>query len=86
MIDGGMVANNWFCQKLANTLRVDVSRPKIIETTSLGAAFLAGMSAGLFEDLESLRKLKMIEKSFTPVEEIDSYLEWKEAVSKVLTN
>ena len=86
MIDGGMVANNWFCQKLANTLRVDVSRPKIIETTSLGAAFLAGMSAGLFEDLESLRKLKMIEKSFTPVEEIDSYFEWKEAVSKVLTN
>ena len=86
MIDGGMVANNWFCQKLANTLRVDVSRPKIIETTSLGAAFLAGMSAGLFEDLESLRKLKMIEKSFTPVEEIDSYLEWKEAVSKVLSN
>jgi len=44
------------------------------------------MSAGLFEDLESLRKLKMIEKCFTPVEEIDSYLEWKEAVSKVLTN
>ena len=86
MIDGGMVANNWFCQKLANTLRVDVSRPKIIETTSLGAAFLAGMNAGLFEDLEYLRKLKMIEKSFTPVEEIDSYLEWKEAVSKVLTN
>ena len=86
MIDGGMVANNWFCQKLANTLRVDVYRPKIIETTSLGAAFLAGMSAGLFEDLESLRKLKMIEKSFTPVEEMDSYLEWKEALSKVLTN
>ena len=86
MIDGGMVANNWFCQKLANTLRVDVFRPKIIETTSLGAAFLAGMSAGLFEDLESLRKLKMIEKSFTPVEEIDRFIEWKQAVSKVLTN
>ena len=55
MIDGGMVANNWFCQKLANTLRVDVSRPKIIETTSLGAAFLAGMNADLFEDLNSLK-------------------------------
>ena len=86
MIDGGMVANNWFCQKLANTLRVDVSRPKIIETTSLGAAFLAGMNAGLFEDPKSLRKLKVIDRSFTPVEEVDSYLDWKEAVSKVLTN
>ena len=42
MIDGGMVANNWFCQKLANTLNVEVTRPKIIETPSLGAAFLAG--------------------------------------------
>ena len=44
------------------------------------------MSAGLFEDFESLRELKMIEKSFTPLEEIDSYLEWKEAVSKVLAS
>ena len=45
MIDGGMVNNNWFCQQLANTLQVEVSRPVIIETTSLGAAFLAGLKA-----------------------------------------
>ena len=43
-IDGGMVANSWFCQKLSNILGVEVERPKIIETTSLGAAFLAGCS------------------------------------------
>ena len=49
-IDGGMVANSWFCQKLSNILGVEVERPKIIETTSLGAAFLAGISAGLFDD------------------------------------
>ena len=86
MIDGGMVANNWFCQKLANTLTVEVTRPKIIETTSLGAAFLAGINAGLFEDIEMLRELKVTERSFVPEEEVeDRYLEWKDAVTKVLT-
>ena len=86
MIDGGMVANNWFCQKLANTLTVEVTRPKIIETTSLGAAFLAGINAGLFEDIEMLRKLKATERSFVPEEEVeDRYLEWKDAITKVLT-
>ena len=86
MIDGGMVANNWFCQKLANTLNVEVTRPKIIETTSLGAAFLAGINAGLFEDIEMLRELKATERSFVPEEEVeDRYLEWKDAVTKVLT-
>ena len=86
MIDGGMVANNWFCQKLANTLTVEVTRPKIIETTSLGAAFLAGINAGLFEDIEMLRELKATERSFVPEEEVeDRYLEWKDAVAKVLT-
>ena len=86
MIDGGMVANNWFCQKLANTLTVEVTRPKIIETTSLGAAFLAGINAGLFEDIEMLRELKATERSFVPEEEVeDRYFEWKDAVTKVLT-
>ena len=86
MIDGGMVANNWFCQKLANTLNVEVTRPKIIETTSLGAAFLAGINAGLFEDIEMLRELKATERSFVPEEEVeDRYFEWKDAVTKVLT-
>jgi len=86
MIDGGMVANNWFCQKLSNTLTVEVTRPKIIETTSLGAAFLAGINAGLFEDIEMLRELKATERSFVPEEEVeDRYLEWKDAVTKVLT-
>ena len=66
MIDGGMVANNWFCQKLANTLNVEVTRPKIIETTSLGAAFLAGLNADLFEDFYSLKDSKLIDKRFFP--------------------
>ena len=85
MIDGGMVVNNWFCQKLANILEVEVTRPEIIETTSVGAAFLAGLNADLFEDLTTLKKSKAINKIFYPQEEENRYLEWKEAVKKILT-
>ena len=85
MIDGGMVANNWFCQKLANTLNVEVTRPKIIETTSLGAAFLAGLNADLFEDFYSLKDSKLIDKRFFPQAEENRYPEWKEAVKKIVT-
>lgn len=85
MIDGGMVANDWFCQKLSNILEVDVIRPKIIETTALGAAFLAGVSAGVFEDLDSLREIKEVDRTFSPIEDENRYLEWKEAVEKILT-
>ena len=84
-IDGGMVANSWFCQKLSNILGVEVERPRIIETTSLGAAFLAGISAGLFDDLNGLKESREIERTFFPEKESNKYLEWKRAVKKVLT-
>ena len=84
-IDGGMAANSWFCQKLSNILGVEVERPRIIETTSLGAAFLAGISAGLFDDLNALKKSREIERTFFPEKESNKYLEWKKAVKKVLT-
>ena len=85
MIDGGMVANDWFCQKLSNVLEVEVERPQIIETTSLGAAFLAGMSADIFGDLNSLTDLKSVDKTFVPRKENNNYEEWKKAVQKILT-
>ena len=50
-VDGGMVANDWLCQDIADSLGVPVERPRIIETTALGAAMLAGVGAGLFADL-----------------------------------
>ena len=84
-IDGGMVANSWFCQKLSNILGVEVERPRIIETTSLGAAFLAGISAGLFDDLNGLKESREIERTFFPEKESNKYLEWKKAARKVLT-
>ena len=85
MIAGGKVANNWLSQKLANTLKVEVSRPKIIETTSLGAAFLAGLKADLFEDFNSLKNSKLLDKKFLPQAGENRYPEWKEAVKKILT-
>ena len=85
-IDGGMVANNWFSQELSNVLQVKVSRPSVIETTSLGAAYLAGLHAGVFDTLSSLKENWSIDKEFEPQNSRNGYLEWKEAVNKVLTD
>lgn len=51
-IDGGMSANNWMAQDLADVLRLPVERPAFVETTALGAAMLAGVGAGLFASLD----------------------------------
>jgi glycerol kinase len=53
-IDGGMAANDWFCQFLADMLEARVERPGELETTARGAAFLAGLATGVWPDLESL--------------------------------
>lgn len=55
-IDGGMVNNNWLMQFLADIVNIPVKRPKIVETTALGAAFLAGLQAGIYADLNSLQQ------------------------------
>ncbi|MDE2435829.1 MAG: glycerol kinase [Sphingomonadales bacterium] len=51
-IDGGMSANDWMAQDLANVLQIQVERPAFVETTALGAAMLAGVGAGLFDSLD----------------------------------
>jgi len=53
-IDGGMAANDWLCQFLADILQARVERPAELETTALGAAFLAGLATGVWPDLGSL--------------------------------
>ena len=85
-IDGGMVANNWFSQELSNVLQVTVSRPKITETTSLGVAYLAGLHSGIFENLSSLKDNWAIDRKFNPQKTITGYVEWKNAVKRVLTD
>ena len=53
-VDGGMVANNWVCQFLADVLNLPVERPKVIETTALGAAYLAGLETGLYGSMDAV--------------------------------
>jgi glycerol kinase len=65
-IDGGMVANNWLAQDLADMLALDVERPAFIETTALGAAMLAGLGAGLFPNLEAATAMRGGVERFTP--------------------
>ena len=65
-IDGGMVANDWMAQDLADMLAIDVERPSFIETTALGAAMLAGVGAGLYKSLEDAATMRGGVTRFTP--------------------
>lgn len=65
-IDGGMAANDWFCQFLADILEARVERPAELETTALGAAFLAGLATGVWKDLEALAATWRKATEFTP--------------------
>ncbi len=86
-VDGGMVANDWLLQFLADLLGARVDRPEVIETTAQGAAYLAGLKAGIFDSLEQLEALWQCERSFEP--ELsraarDHYYEgWQQAVRRV---
>ena len=87
-VDGGMVANNWMCQFLSDITNVDVKRPPIIETTALGAAYLAGMGAGFYGSLLDISSRWQAEQTFTPNCAPDNrkslYEGWQKAVSGVL--
>jgi glycerol kinase len=65
-VDGGMVANDWLAQDLADVLALDVERPAFIETTALGAAMLAGVGAGLFGSLEEAAAMRGAVERFRP--------------------
>ena len=65
-VDGGMVGNNWLVQCLADVLGVPVERPQINETTALGAAYLAGLRAGVYADLEEIAGHWRCQQRFEP--------------------
>jgi glycerol kinase len=65
-VDGGAAANNLMMQFQADILRVPVIRPKIIETTALGAAYLAGLATGFWQDREEVRRVWEVERAFEP--------------------
>ena len=65
-VDGGMAANDWLCQFLADVLEARVERPKELETTALGAAFLAGLATGVWSDLTALARTYSTAAVFVP--------------------
>lgn len=86
-VDGGMVVNDLLMQRLADTVAVPVERPRVTETTALGAAFLAGLQAGIWPSLEALSKTWALDHAFQPAEDAASrdsrYAGWRDAVGRV---
>jgi len=89
-VDGGMVMNNWFSQFLSDVVDIKVSRPKVQETTALGAAFMAGLQIGVYKSLKDISKNWHLDKSF--MNKISSKKRsslvkgWSTAIKKTLTN
>ena len=87
-VDGGASANNFLMQFQADVLGAPVDRPKVIETTALGAAFLAGLGTGLWKQAE-LDRVRAADRVFkpkmSPSTRVALYEGWKEAVQRVRT-
>ncbi len=88
-VDGGMVSSNWTMQYLADILAAPVDRPNIMETTALGAAWLAGSHAGVWPDVEGFAKGWSRNKRFEPAMDEATrktrYEGWKDAVQRTLS-
>ena len=88
-VDGGMVKNNWFSQFLSDIIHTKVQRPKVDETTALGAAFMAGLQIGVYKSLKDISKNWQVDKSFNP--KIKSHTRkkllegWSKAIRKTLS-
>jgi len=65
-VDGGMVASDWTMQRLADLLAAPVDRPRVLETTAVGAAYLAGLQAGLYPSPDVFAQQWALERRFTP--------------------
>jgi glycerol kinase len=87
-IDGGMVANDWMAQDLADILNIAVERPGFIETTALGAAMLAGVGAGIYSSLKDAAVMRGAVEQFTPKIAPDLRTQrlegWAQAVTRTL--
>ena len=85
-VDGGASANNFLCQFQADILGCSVSRPACVETTAMGAAFLAGLATGVWKDDGEIKKMWKEERSFGPDPEdanVDELLKgWQQAVER----
>jgi glycerol kinase len=86
-VDGGMVRNDWFCQRLADLTGLPVERPCVVETTAMGAAYLAGLAIGLFRDADDICARWSLDRRFTPSLTVGTrnklYDGWTAAVARV---
>ena len=87
-VDGGMSASDWAMQFLSDIIGAPVDRPQVLETTALGAAWLAGQRAGLYPDREGFAHNWALERTFSPQMSEDrreeKYAAWKRAVAATL--
>ena len=87
-VDGGACVNNFLMQFQADILGVDVIRPQVIESTALGAVYLAGLAVGYYKDKADIMQNVAVDKTFKPAMD-PAHLEelvagWKEAVKRAL--
>ena len=87
-VDGGMVKNNWFSQFLSDVINVKVLRPKVEETTALGAAFMAGLKIGIYKSIHDISKNWSLDKKFSPkmktLTRKKLINDWKKAIKRAL--
>lgn len=87
-VDGGAVANDFLMQFQADILGIAVERPRCIETTGLGAAYLAGLATGVWQDAAELTASRVVERLFSPQMDANRRAEklagWKDAVQRVM--
>ncbi|MCI0599007.1 MAG: glycerol kinase GlpK, partial [Beijerinckiaceae bacterium] len=88
-VDGGMAANDWFCQFLADILAAPVERPALLEATAQGAAYLAGLTLGIYPDLTAITAAWTCGARFEPcmdgAERERLIAGWQEAVQRTLS-
>lgn len=86
-VDGGMAGNNWLLQFLADLLNLDIQSPSFIETTALGAAYLAGLHVGVYQSLNEISVLWKANRIFvaamSQAKREELYSGWRQAIAKV---
>ena len=89
-VDGGLTVNDWVMQFLADILNVDVERPKVTETTALGAAYLAGLATGYYRSQAAIARQWQRDRLFHPGmpagDRDQLYAGWRQAVGRVLSH
>ncbi len=87
--DGGASANNFLLQFQSDILGIPIERPKIIETTALGAAMMAGYKRGSFDSFDEIRKFYQVDRKFFPSDNqqnaFQGYQQWKKIINKIIS-